>query len=157
MAYREPTYSVSQPMNFRPTFNLGFHTDEQGDFITDPVREVLDPGGFSAPRMTRDPNIGNLGISPGDVVSPVRSSYAPSQSIGMPGSNSSLTDLHKTVHAARGMTRVPGQGSGKVDKVPAMLAPGEAVLNKGAADKMGRGMIAKANAAGVQRMGMAGR
>lgn len=55
----------------------------------------------------------------------------------------------------KGIARVPGKGSGKVDKVPAMLAPGEAVLNKAAAEKMGRGMIAKMNKAGARKMGMA--
>ena len=48
---------------------------------------------------------------------------------------------------------VPGRGSGKVDTVPAMLAPGEAVLNKPAAEMMGRDKIAKANAAGRTKMG----
>ena len=55
---------------------------------------------------------------------------------------------------AKGTARVPGKGSGKVDTVPAVLAPGEAVLNKAAAEMMGRGTIAKANAAGARKMGM---
>ena len=45
-----------------------------------------------------------------------------------------------------GATVVPGQGSGNVDKVPAMLAPHEAVLTHGAADALGRGKIAALNA-----------
>jgi hypothetical protein len=53
-----------------------------------------------------------------------------------------------------GATAVPGQGSGTVDKVPAMLAPHEAVLNKAAADMMGRGKIAALNARGAQQMGL---
>jgi len=53
-----------------------------------------------------------------------------------------------------GATAVPGQGSGTVDKVPAMLAPHEAVLNKAAADKLGRGKIAALNAAGAKQMGL---
>ena len=53
-----------------------------------------------------------------------------------------------------GATAVPGQGSGTVDKVPAMLAPHEAVLNRAAADMMGRGKIAALNAAGAQQMGL---
>ena len=53
-----------------------------------------------------------------------------------------------------GATTVPGQGSGTVDQVPAMLAPHEAVLNKAAADMMGRGRIAALNAAGTRQMGM---
>jgi hypothetical protein len=55
---------------------------------------------------------------------------------------------------AKGTARVPGKGSGKVDTVPAKLAPGEAVLNKAAADKMGRGAIARLNKAGARKMGM---
>ena len=49
---------------------------------------------------------------------------------------------------------MPGQGSGTVDKVPAMLAPHEAVLNKAAADKLGRGKIAALNAQGAKQMGL---
>lgn len=55
---------------------------------------------------------------------------------------------------AKGTARVPGKGSGKKDTVPAKLAPGEAVLNKAAADMAGRGAIAKLNAAGARKMGM---
>jgi hypothetical protein len=57
----------------------------------------------------------------------------------------------------RGATKVPGKGSGKVDTVPAMLAPGEAVLNKAAAQKMGRDKIAAANKAGAKQMGIQGK
>ena len=46
-----------------------------------------------------------------------------------------------------GTAKVPGKGSGNVDKVPAMLAPHEAVLTHGAADALGRGKIAALNAA----------
>jgi hypothetical protein len=53
-----------------------------------------------------------------------------------------------------GANEVPGQGSGTVDKVPAMLAPHEAVLNKAAADMLGRGLIAALNSRGVKQMGM---
>ena len=48
--------------------------------------------------------------------------------------------------AKRGMTKVPGKG--KEDKVPMLLAPGEAVLNANAAKKLGRGLIAHLNAYG---------
>jgi hypothetical protein len=54
----------------------------------------------------------------------------------------------------KGITKVPGKGSGKVDKVPAKLAPGEAVLNKAAAEHLGRGVITALNALGRQKMGM---
>ena len=51
-----------------------------------------------------------------------------------------------------GTAKVPGKGSGMVDKVPAMLAPGEAVLNKGAAEHFGRDNIAALNAIGHAKM-----
>lgn len=53
-----------------------------------------------------------------------------------------------------GMTRVPGKGDGTKDTVPAKLAPGEAVMNKAAADHMGRGLIAVLNKLGAEKMGM---
>lgn len=55
---------------------------------------------------------------------------------------------------AKGVARVPGKGDGTRDTVPANLAPGEAVLNRPAADMAGRGLIAALNALGAQRMGM---
>lgn len=51
-----------------------------------------------------------------------------------------------TLSLKRGTARVPGKGSG--DKVPAMLEPGEAILNKHAAGMIGRDKIAKANTKG---------
>lgn len=54
----------------------------------------------------------------------------------------------------KGIARVPGKGNGMKDTVKAKLAPGEAVLNKAAADHMGRGLIGALNKAGAQRMGM---
>lgn len=56
---------------------------------------------------------------------------------------------------AKGTARVPGKGDGSKDTVPAKLAPGEAVLNKPAADMAGRGLIAVLNKMGAQKMGMA--
>jgi hypothetical protein len=53
-----------------------------------------------------------------------------------------------------GANEVPGQGTGRTDTVPAMLAPHEAVLNRAAADLLGRGLIAALNAHGVRQMGM---
>lgn len=49
----------------------------------------------------------------------------------------------------RGVTSVPGKGSG--DKVPAALEPKEAVLNKHAADMLGRKKIAQLNKAGNEK------
>ena len=54
----------------------------------------------------------------------------------------------------KGIARVPGKGNGMKDTVKTKLAPGEAVLNKAAADHMGRGLIGALNKAGAQRMGM---
>ena len=56
-------------------------------------------------------------------------------------------------HFKAGTEKVPGKGTGKVDTVPAMLAPGEAVLNKGAAEHMGRGNIKQLNQIGLAKMG----
>jgi hypothetical protein len=54
----------------------------------------------------------------------------------------------------KGIARVPGKGDGTKDTVKAKLAPGEAVLNKAAADNMGRGLIAALNKMGAKKMGM---
>lgn len=49
--------------------------------------------------------------------------------------------------------QVPGHQSGPpVDTVPAMLSPGEAVLNRGAAEHVGRGVIAHLNQIGLMKM-----
>lgn len=53
-----------------------------------------------------------------------------------------------------GTEKVPGKGDGTKDTVPAKLAPGEAVLNKAAAEFMGRGLIKKLNQMGMHKMGM---
>lgn len=55
---------------------------------------------------------------------------------------------------AKGTAKVPGKGDGTKDTVPAKLAPGEAVLNKAAAQSVGRGLIAALNAAGARKMGL---
>lgn len=57
---------------------------------------------------------------------------------------------------AGGTSKVPGAGPQNVDKVPATLAPGEAVLNAGAAHHMGRGAISVLNAIGAHTMAAAG-
>lgn len=49
----------------------------------------------------------------------------------------------------RGVTSVPGKGTG--DKMPAVLEPKEAVLNKHAADMLGRKKIAQLNKAGNEK------
>lgn len=65
-----------------------------------------------------------------------------------------LDELGNPIRAKKGLTRVPGKGDGKKDTVKARLAPGEAVLNKAAADGMGRGLIAALNKVGAQKMGL---
>jgi hypothetical protein len=54
--------------------------------------------------------------------------------------------LDNPMRLKRGTARVPGKGSGDIK--PALLEPGEAVLNKRAAGMIGRDKIAKANAKG---------
>ena len=57
----------------------------------------------------------------------------------------------------KGKTKVvdkTGRGQPDVDTVPAMLAEGEAVLNVGAAERMGRDNIKQLNAQGLRDMGM---
>lgn len=83
----------------------------------------------------------------------------PSLEVGMPRwglSREAVTgpDQRDRFRFAKGTARVPGKGSGKVDTVPAKLAPGEAVLNRAAADMTGRGLIAALNKLGAQKMGL---
>lgn len=54
----------------------------------------------------------------------------------------------------KGTAKVPGKGDGTKDTVNAKLAPGEAVLNKAAAEHMGRGLIEALNKLGAEKMGM---
>ena len=75
----------------------------------------------------------------------------PGPQIAPPGGQPGLAAM---LQAASGADRVPGQGDGRADTVPAMLAPGEAVLNRGAAENVGRDKIAKANAVGARKMGL---
>lgn len=67
------------------------------------------------------------------------------------GFNKGTTDV---MEYSDGTNKVPGQGDGTVDKVPSMLAPGEAVLNRAAAEHLGRHTIGLLNALGEQKMGM---
>lgn len=70
------------------------------------------------------------------------------------GTTSSGMGMFKVPGMKKGTARVPGKGNGKTDTVPAMLAPGEAVLNKAAADGMGRGLISALNKMGAKKMGL---
>ncbi len=80
----------------------------------------------------------------GSAQTPMDPAMAPG---GLPG-------LSGMLQAAMGASKVPGRGSGKVDTVHAMLAPGEAVVNKAGVKHIpgGRPAIAKANAKGVAEM-----
>lgn len=90
--------------------------------------------------------------APQQMLQPQASMPAPGQvGAAMPGSSpqaSPVGGLAALLQAAMGATTVPGKGAG--DKVPAMLEPGEAVVNKGAIKHIpgGRQTIAKANAQG---------
>jgi hypothetical protein len=55
---------------------------------------------------------------------------------------------------ASGTSAVVGPGDGTVDTVPANLAAGEAVLNRGANELMPRGLVDTLNKIGLARMGM---
>lgn len=89
--------------------------------------------------------------------SPSGSLFSSHQSILGDGYNDRFTNRQRNIDGhSTGTSRVPGGGSGAVDTVPAMLAPGEAVLNKGAAEHVGRGLIAKANKIGLAKMESAG-
>jgi hypothetical protein len=58
------------------------------------------------------------------------------------------------IEARSGKDKVPGKGSGTVDTQHAMLAPGEAVLNKAAAEYLGRATIDVLNHVGRIKMGL---
>jgi hypothetical protein len=78
----------------------------------------------------------------------------PMFSLGGLGRSSLGLDMGTELRFAKGTAKVPGKGDGTKDTVKAKLAPGEAVLNKAAAENMGRGLIAALNAAGARKMGM---
>jgi hypothetical protein len=88
---------------------------------------------------------------------PDNSSSAGSASMG--GWNGGATSNNGVIQVqghARGTSKVKGKGKPNKDTVPAMLAPGEAVLNQGAADHVGRNLIDVLNAIGAHKMTMQG-
>lgn len=93
--------------------------------------------------------------SPGGMSRPAPTSLGTSSLTPQIGDQVRLSPGMPAVRYAKGTARVPGKGSGKVDTQPAMLAPGEAVLNKPAAEHMGRGLIAALNQMGAQKLGLA--
>lgn len=131
------------------------------------ARQAAGLAGIYEFRPTADQTATAIGAAAGIDMNPTRRSssvgdpftfgmFSPPSSFPL-GSATQITDKNFNSSApryAKGTARVPGKGSGKVDSVPAMLAPDEAVLNKAAADAMGRGLIAALNAAGARKMGM---
>ena len=88
---------------------------------------------------------------------PTTSTPSPAMGAPSPTPNADLrAKMGYGVKAADGLSKVPGKGNPGVDKVPAVLAPGEAVLNQGAANHMGRGAIAALNALGAHAMAAQG-
>lgn len=96
-------------------------------------------------------------VAPPQMLQPQASMPAPGQvAPAMPGSSPPMSPaggLAALLQAAMGMPMVPGKPTppGAPDTVPAMLTPGEAVVNKQAVKHIpgGRPAIAKANAKGV--------
>lgn len=115
----------------------------------DPLPDISDAAGAATAPMARPPILTpgyGLGIN---VFDPARK---PMLGEGIGGR--SMFDQPLGMEFAKGTARVPGNGDGTQDTVPAKLAPGEAVLNKAAAEGMGRGLIALMNKLGAQKMGM---
>ena len=108
--------------------------------------------------MSNVPSPGQT-ITSGSWEGPQPTTSTPSPAMGAP-SPTPNADLRAKmgygVKAANGLSKVPGKGNPGVDKVPAVLAPGEAVLNAGAANHMGRGAIAALNALGAHAMAAQG-
>jgi len=95
----------------------------------------------------------NLGF-PG-LPTPMQS--APNNGVTLPTMKSVLDkNPDGTPKYARGTSKVPGKGKPNKDTVDAKLAPGEAVLNQGAAEHMGRGLIDVMNAIGAHKMALEG-
>jgi hypothetical protein len=121
--------------------------DTSTGFLTAPPAPVEPPPASSSTRIS-DPTMGVTGI--GDTYR--------SNAYTLPAFTTTATsrnrDASDPYRFAKGTARVPGKGDPRRDTVPAKLAPGEAVLNKPAADMAGRGLIAALNKLGAQKMGM---
>ena len=74
--------------------------------------------------------------------------WTPPNSSGNGGQNQDLRAKLKAMGYVKGTPKVPGRmpAKGGTDVVPAMLTPGEAVVNRGAVKTIGRDAIARANA-----------
>ena len=98
--------------------------------------------------VSRSGSFGNVLSLPSiDAGSPLASSNG---QIQLQGGN----QARKPLGYETGTTKVPGKApaKGNTDTVPAMLTPGEAVLNVGAAEHVGRDNIEKANQIGLAKM-----
>lgn len=139
--------------NTRLMDQLGGGAGVYGQYLGYAPRSVMNS---NAPRIGGGaPVIGNPGttmysgssvIDPNQPVVPVGSKPLP------PGW--SQPDLDPTKKYSKGTSKVPGKGDGKTDTVAAKLAPGEAVLNKAAAEHLGRPVIDLLNAVGQAKMGL---
>lgn len=120
------------------------HYDENGNWVMKFARGTSKVPGRGMPGGRRPMMQTQAAMPPG---------AAPTGPAPMQGA---LPGLAGVLQAAMGAAKVPGRGTGKVDTVDAKLAPGEAVVNKGAIKHIpgGRAAIAKANAKGVKDMGM---
>lgn len=167
LGYRayDPNNPNNQPYDFG---NLSGGMPDINSQLSTTIRSISQPvGGFTPTRLDSDPIAeGGFGGSmyggvqdfiptgPGsanyetklrnqmEVQEQLREELAPKKK------NKGYTLLKK------GTAKVPGKGDGTKDTVPAKLAPGEAVLNKAAAEHLGRGLIKMLNQYGMHKMGM---
>lgn len=112
-----------------------------------------------------DPIAGQGGSWSGPTAGPTTPPAPPPVAYPLPPGTPAGPTFGKRVRAAGGATaipakggaaKVPGKGPQNKDSVPATLAPGEAVLNAGAANHMGRGAIAMLNSLGAAHMAAQG-
>ena len=131
------------------------YTPDAGSFLSKTLAGI---GGFlkgaTSPTTGRAPSSQAIPTSSNDL-STTSSVPVGSVRIHGPGETPQQYAVPDDRGYKRGTARVPGKGDGTKDTVKAKLAPGEAVLNKGAADHMGRGLIAALNHVGAQRLGLA--
>lgn len=116
--------------------------------------QTSSPGGMLGDMMHRGRrntiNTG-MGSGRGSFASP----FASSQGNLSDGSLVDPDPMYRN-HFSTGTAEVPGVGDGTVDTVDAKLAPKEAVLNRAAADLLGRDTIDAFNKVGQHLMGMGG-
>ncbi|MDR3427799.1 hypothetical protein [Silvimonas sp.] len=101
---------------------------------------------------------GDNGSSDGVTTTPVGTPRSVMDNGSYPSQSQGVTSIGTGAVSkyAKGTAKVPGKGKPNKDTVPAMLAPGEAVLNQGAADHVGRNLIDVLNAIGAHKMAQQG-